>query len=518
MKKLGYSLFLICFTGIFFSQSSYAQSYIEDQTGKVNQETKDYVSTLNKEKFSILEGEPEYGVVITQDVEPEGNRIDLHIENKFRNFDFKIREAPVNIVVVFVLAQNEISFAHGEKLTSIFDPLNKDLELKARLLDLVKSGNYNEAIIEVSDIVYQQVEQAYLGKGLATISKESDKLRDEYVKQQEYSKIRYLLLFTSILVIVFLVYNFYYRYKNSRVKKDFYMHGILPDKLLKDALFDQKDLDHWLQNNRKFYHDYTNKNEAIRALKYYCLYNYFPKKINQYRAITDQQKSLLKKSLMNRKIGDYFFANYFSDEEYTFLMFNTMIVDAQKVSEAYTENLLSSLSKVISEKSIEDEILESKWLLLPQYKLSMYEEAKSVIEAKHENGDYLAENMIANLSYEQLLDGLSDELEKVCSNSFKTAIFKVDLGEVYKLEPIYKEIIENDFSDEDLSEVMSSIRIGYRADLTSIPKLKEVVRATIINIQETIRDRKKHQTTVVRFDFVEREVKTILRPKSKNRF
>nr|WP_086444270.1 hypothetical protein [Enterococcus sp. 12C11_DIV0727]OTO68933.1 hypothetical protein A5866_001132 [Enterococcus sp. 12C11_DIV0727] len=221
---------------------------------------------------------------------------------------------------------------------------------------------------------------------------------------------------------------------------------------------------------------------------------------------------------MNRKIGDYFFTNYFSDEEYTFLMFNTMMIDAQKVSAAYAENLLSSLSKAISEKSIEDEILESKWPLLPQYKMSMYEEAKSVIEAKHENGDYLAENMIANLSYEQLLDDLSDELENVCLNSFKTAIFKVDLEEVYKLKPIYKDIIENDFSDEDLSEVMSSIRIGYRADLTSIAKLKEVVRAAIINIQETIRDRKKRQTTVVRFDFVEREVKTILRPKSKNKF
>lgn len=521
MKRMRYWLLLVSIlvvTLTLFTDQSYAESYVEDETGKITKETKDYITQLNRENYSVLSGNPEFGIAITRDVEPKGNKLDLHVENEFRNFDFKMSDNDVNSLVVFVLAQDEIRFAYGEKLTSVFEPLTKDDQLKKRLLEQLRADKYNEAVIEVSDYVYQHVEKAYSEKGLATLSNESDQIRENNRKKKQYKIIRFAMIGVGIIILGGVGCTSYLRYKKNGVKRQFYTHIELPNKLTKDGVFNQKDFDHWLENNSKVYNNYHSKNEAVRALKYYCLNNFFPKKINQLKTITDQQNMTMKQSLNNRKIGDYLFTNYFSDELFTVLMFNTMILDAHSVSKAYTENLLSHLSKQIGELAITDGILESKWPLLSEYKLSLYEEAKASIIKKYEQSDFLVKNMIANQSYEQLLETLSDELEKVILSCFKPAIFKVDLEQVYALEPIYKEIMENDFSDDDLSEAMFSIRVGYKTDQTSILKLKEIVKAVIINTQETIRDRKKQQVTVVRFDFVEREVKTVFRPKSKNRF
>ncbi|WP_429949530.1 hypothetical protein [Enterococcus sp. AZ101] len=521
MKRIRYGLLFICIVGLFLiigGKHVSAESYIEDQTGKINQETKEYVSNLNQEKFSVLDGKPEYGVVITHDVEPQGNSLELHLGNKFRNFDFQTRNAPVNSLLIFVLAQDEVYFAHGEKLTSIFEPLNEDEKLKHQLLELIKADNYNEAVIEASDRVYADVKKAYAEKGLAKITQDSDKIRADKKKQKEFANMKRIIIVAAVVFLIGMAYIIYLRYKNNGVKRQFYLHKILPNRLVKDALFNQKDFDHWLKSSRNVYNRYSNKNEALRALKYYCMYYFFPKKINQLGTISDQRKNILKRMITNQEIGDNLFANYFENEQFTFLMFNLMITDAQKVSDAYAENLLSRLSQFVSEYDIDDEVLESKCSLIPKYKLSLYEEAKEVIVKKQEQADYLVENMIANKSYEQLLNGLPEELEKVTSSCLKVAIFNVDLEQVYELKPIYKEIIENDFSDEDLAETIFSIRIGYATNRTSILKLQEVVKSVIINMQDTIKDRNKRQTTVVRFDFGERDVKTTFRPKSKNRF
>lgn len=521
MKRTGYwlySIWLVSVVFFIFSDIGYAESYVEDPSEILSQETKDYVTKLNNEKFSALEASPEYGVAITRDVEPSGNKIDVHIENKFRNFDFKNSEAPANMVVVFVLDQDEIWFAHGEKLASLFDPLNENKSLKRQLLTLLSTEKYDEAVIKVSDYVYQYVEKAYTEKGLTAISKESDQIKEKNRKRQAHKQIFWMVSAAILLVLAGIGYNMYLTFKKNGLNRLFYAHKVLPTRLLEDEQFNQKDFEHWLENNSKIYNRYVNKNEAIRAVKYYCLYNFFPKKINQINSITDQQKQLLKQALLNRDIGDSFFHNYFSDEQFTFLMFHTMIADAQQVSEAYTENLLSHLSKFISDLTIDDQILEEKQSLIPTYKLTLYEEAKNRIWEKHIEADYLAKNMLSNQTYEKLLTELPEEIEKIVSSCFKVAVFKVDLQQVYELEPIYKEIIENDFSDEDVSEVMFSIRVGYKTDQTSILKLKAIVKSVIINMQDTIRDRNRRETTIVRFDFEGREVKTILRPKSKNRF
>lgn len=521
MKKIGYGLFIIYLVSTFLmtlGSQAYAESYVEDQTGKINQETKEYLSKLNQEKFSVLEGRPEYGVAITRDVEPQGNSMELHLDNTFRNFDFQNRNSPVNSLLIFVLAKDELYFAHGENLTSLFEPLNENEKLKRELIELVKADKYNEAVIKASDLVYADVSKAYTEKGLEKITQESEKIKADKKKQQEFKTLKRISLGAAVFLLVGVAYMSYQRYKNNGAKRQFYAYKILPDRLLKDALFNQKDFDHWLKSSSSVYNKYTNKNEALRALKYYCSYHFFPKKINQLGTISDHQKSLLKKTLTNPEIGDYLFTHYFEDEQFGFLMFNVMITDAQKNSEAYTEHLLNHLSQFVSEYDFNDNILESKKPLMPKYKLSLYEEAKAVIVNKQEQADYLVENMLENNSYEQMLEGLADELEKVISNCLKSALFKVDLEQVYELKPIYKEIIENDFSDEDLAETMFSIRIGYAADRTSILKLQEVVKSVIINMQDTIKDRNKGQTTVVRFDFGDRDVKTIFRPKSKNRF
>ncbi|ALS00991.1 hypothetical protein ATZ33_06305 [Enterococcus silesiacus] len=521
MKKAGCWLLSVFLTStVFFSLSEigYAESYVEDQAGKLNQETKDYITKLNKEKFSILEDSPEYGISITRDVDPAGNQIETHIENKFRNFDFKNSEAPVNIVTVFVLDQGKIWFAHGAKFASLFEPLNEDKALKEQLLELISADKYDEAVIKVSDYVYQYVEKAYTEKGLATIVQESDRLKENKLKIQQDKQVFWLVLTAVTLLLAGVGYNAYLNFKKNGLKRQFYAHKVLPARLLKDEQFNQKDFEHWLENSSKKYNSYINKNEAIRAVKYYCIDNFFPKIINQVNAITDQQKQLLKRVLLNRDIGDFFFYTYFADEQFTFLMFNTMTADAQQVSEAYTENLLSHLSKFISALPIKDELLEEKWSLIPKYKVNLYEEAKNMIQQKHRQADYLAKNMLANQSYEKLLAELPEEIEKIVLSCLKSAVFKVDLQQVYELEPIYQEIIENDFSDEDVAEVMLSLRIGYKANQTSILKLKEIVKSVLINMQDTIRERNRRETTIARFDFEERSVKTILRPKSKNRF
>ncbi|MFD2305404.1 hypothetical protein [Enterococcus termitis] len=86
---------------------------------------------------------------------------------------------------------------------------------------------------------------------------------------------------------------------------------------------------------------------------------------------------------------------------------------------------------------------------------------------------------------------------------------------MYKLELLYKEIIENDFSDEDLAEVMQALKVGYRGNKTTILKLKSVAKTAIIERQDIIKDRNRGEKTILRVDFREREVKTLFRPKSK---
>ncbi|WP_025868642.1 hypothetical protein [Enterococcus crotali] len=224
MKRTGYwlySIWLVSVVFFMFSDRGYAESYVEDPSEILNQETKNYVTKLNNEKFSTLEASPEYGVAITRDVEPSGNKIDVHIENKFRNFDFKNSEAPANMVVVFVLDQDEIWFAHGEKLASLFDPLNENKSLKRQLLTLLSTEKYDEAVIKVSDYVYQYVEKAYTEKGLTAISKESDQIKEKNKKRQANKQIFWMVSAAILLVLAGIGYNMYLTFKKNGLNRQF---------------------------------------------------------------------------------------------------------------------------------------------------------------------------------------------------------------------------------------------------------------------------------------------------------
>ncbi|MFD1899512.1 hypothetical protein GQR36_03965 [Enterococcus termitis] len=153
--------------------------------------------------------------------------------------------------------------------------------------------------------------------------------------------------------------------------------------------------------------------------------------------------------------------------------------------------------------------------MIPEYKQELYKITKEKIFCNHTNAEYLERYLLDGLSYEQMLDDLSNDIGAVIMDSLKTALFTVDLNEVYKLELLYKEIIENDFSDEDLAEVMQALKVGYRGNKTTILKLKSVAKTAIIERQDIIKDRNRGEKTILRVDFREREVKTLFRPKSK---
>ncbi|MFD1899509.1 hypothetical protein GQR36_03950 [Enterococcus termitis] len=108
MKKSSYWIIVLALSFLLVLVSTEyvnAQRYVEDDLESLEESTFEYVSKLNSEKFSALEGSPELGIALTTDVEPAGNRLDYHIDNEFRNFDFQNRTNPNNILVIFTLAK-----------------------------------------------------------------------------------------------------------------------------------------------------------------------------------------------------------------------------------------------------------------------------------------------------------------------------------------------------------------------------------------------------------------------------
>ncbi|MGX7115007.1 hypothetical protein [Enterococcus termitis] len=518
MKKSSYWIIVLALSFLLVLVSTEyvnAQRYVEDDLESLEESTFEYVSKLNSEKFSALEGSPELGIALTTDVEPAGNRLDYHIDNEFRNFDFQNRTNPNNILVIFTLAKGDLTIAHSEEIQSFVAPLNEDIEMKKRIWRLIQEEKYDEAVIDISNYIYTNVEQAVNEKGWAKIYEDSALARQEEQRLREKKRNTYIFIAVSIGVFSIAVSFFYRQFISNKAKRHFYSHKILPKKLERDESFCQKEFDHWLKNRQKIYLFYKTEYEATRAMKHYFIHEFLPVKLAQFKAIKEEHKHLLMRSLNNQAISAYFIEHYFSEDKFSFISFTEILVEANDVSKAYCENLLSKLSTEISDFSLEEELLEDKWPMIPEYKQELYKITKEKIFCNHTNAEYLERYLLDGLSYEQMLDDLSNDIGAVIMDSLKTALFTVDLNEVYKLELLYKEIIENDFSDEDLAEVMQALKVGYRGNKTTILKLKSVAKTAIIERQDIIKDRNRGEKTILRVDFREREVKTLFRPKSK---
>ncbi|MFD1899511.1 hypothetical protein GQR36_03960 [Enterococcus termitis] len=96
-------------------------------------------------------------------------------------------------------------------------------------------------------------------------------------------------------------------------------------------------------------------------MKHYFIHEFLPVKLAQFKAIKEEHKHLLMRSLNNQAISAYFIEHYFSEDKFSFISFTEILVEANDVSKAYCENLLSKLSTEISDFSLEEELLEDKW-------------------------------------------------------------------------------------------------------------------------------------------------------------
>ncbi|MFD1899510.1 hypothetical protein GQR36_03955 [Enterococcus termitis] len=95
-----------------------------------------------------------------------------------------------------------MTIAHSEEIQSFVAPLNEDIEMKKRIWRLIQEEKYDEAVIDISNYIYTNVEQAVNEKGWAKIYEDSALARQEEQRLREKREIHiFLSLFQSVCLV-----------------------------------------------------------------------------------------------------------------------------------------------------------------------------------------------------------------------------------------------------------------------------------------------------------------------------
>ncbi|MGX7058457.1 TPM domain-containing protein [Vagococcus humatus] len=205
---------------IIFPNCSVAASsniFVEDQAHILNDQDKDYIKKINEEKFSTLDGKPQYVVVTLPNLEGYDS-IEDYAEQKFQKLGIGQKNLDNGFLFVIAIEDHKYRLETGYGVEDVITDSMKEDIVNDEAVELLKDEQYGAAVMTIS----QNIERVVLDRyGNYDASKQA------VIQEKERKAKAVKLLFTvlaflvALVVVVFLIYQLRVQKLKGQLQKEY---------------------------------------------------------------------------------------------------------------------------------------------------------------------------------------------------------------------------------------------------------------------------------------------------------
>lgn len=446
-------------------QKVFGQSFVKDNAGVLSAETIAKINQLNQERFQTLPGSPEYAVVTLKNL--DGQTIETVTNQLFDEYSFGQSAYNNGLVFVFAIEDREFRLGYGDGLTYIFSDLSDDDLIDEDTKDLLRDEDYDQAVLNASDRVYEEMKTADETVGLNKIYADGQQLLAEKKAREAAESKKFWLLFwqlvSSVSALVIAAISGVIGWRKRQTKKSFQAANVIPPHIHSDPAFDEKAFYRWASKRRNYqtFTHYIVAGECLKALKMYLLSEVIPRQLAEFERISPQPASnqMIQQALKNPQLADQFVQEYMKDHK-NLKIFGQELAQGHDTLRTYETQLQRQLKEQLRDYDLTGDILAENAYLIPQYKKEIQQLAEEEIQRRSLNNDYLAMLLTKEKTYPEMVQTSSQEIASLIDSVKTDALFTIDLHEVYKNHPDLQKQV-GDFSGEDRSELLNNARREY---------------------------------------------------------
>ena len=418
-------------------QKVFGQSFVKDNAGVLSAETIAKINQLNQERFQTLPGSPEYAVVTLKNL--DGQTIETVTNQLFDEYSFGQSAYNNGLVFVFAIEDREFRLGYGDGLTYIFSDLSDDDLIDEDTKVLLRDEDYDQAVLNASDRVYEEMETADETVGLNKIYADGQQLLAEKKAREAAESKKFWLLFwqlvSSVSALIIAAISGVIGWRKRQTKKSFQAANVIPP--------------------------HIHAGECLKALKMYLLSEVIPRQLAEFERISPQPASnqMIQQALKNPQLADQFVQEYMKDHK-NLKIFGQKLAQGHDTLRTYETQLQRQLKEQLRDYDLTGDILAENAYLIPQYKKEIQQLAEEEIQRRSLNNDYLAMLLTKEKTYPEMVQTSSQEIASLIDSVKTDALFTIDLHEVYKNHPDLQKQV-GDFSGEDRSELLNNARREY---------------------------------------------------------
>ncbi|KAF1304597.1 TPM domain-containing protein [Enterococcus saccharolyticus] len=490
MKKLGFILTLLVAIITFQPQVIHAASSVRDDASVLSTETIQQINQLHSEQFGSLYGKPEYAVVILNSL--EGKSIENATQELFDEYGFGNPEYNNGLVFVFALEDREFRLGYGDGFAPIFYHLAEEDIVDEKAKSLLRATNYDDAILYISNHVYELVVQADQDSGLATIYAEGPSYTEKIKAQQEADKHSILLTLASIFGTIILAIIGFFATRRSMIRKRLLKSDLFPRWITEDPVFQPHELVTWGSKNKHRFHAFKTPKDRLAGSKAYLVEIFFPKKLTSV-VLSAHNREILQLAMENDEVQLYFAEQTLTDAQFTLDTFAKQIQMAMNELIDYTSYTATQISLQIENYDLTDDVLEENQLYIPEYK----EQLAKIVTQEIDNlyGNYLAQVMLETRTWHDIEIQINRTIATSILYNKEEALFTIDLEKLYQKHPELKQQL-TDFEEEDRQTIFDNTRKEYYRSNTYTDSLVLFsVLNTHMSHQQEIVDSRNHSSS-----------------------
>lgn len=187
------------------SSTAYGQEtiFVEDHAGILTADDKRYIHELNETTFKQLEGQPQYMLVILNNL--AGNSIEDYAEKKFQELGVGNKDMDNGFLFVFSLEDRKFRLETGYGVEAVITDSMKDDVVTEEIKDYLADENYRQAAMGVTRNIEQIVKERYGNYAASVAAIENRKIRNQQIVKM------ILLGFASlgfVIILAILIYLF----------------------------------------------------------------------------------------------------------------------------------------------------------------------------------------------------------------------------------------------------------------------------------------------------------------------
>jgi uncharacterized membrane protein YgcG len=450
---------------LFLPQKVFGQSFVKDDAGVLSAETVAKINQLNQEKFHALPGSPEYAVVTLKSL--EGESIETVTDQLFEEYGFGNPDYNNGLVFVFAIEDREFRLGYGDGLSYLFSELSEEDMVDDDTKDLLREEDYDQAVLNASDRVYQEMKTADETIGLNKIYTEGQQLlAEKEAREAEKSReagLLFLKIASSIILLVVAAISGTIGWRKYQTKKQFRAVNVIPPYIHSDPVFDEQAFYKWASKRKNYqtFNHYTVSIDCLKALKMYLLNQVIPNQLAEFERISPDpaRKQMIQQALRNPQLADQYVQDFMKGHK-NLKTFGKELAEGHETLRTYEAQLQRQLKEQLADYDLSKDILAGNAHLISKYKQKIQQLAQEEIQRRSRNNDYLAVLLTKEKTYPEMVQTSSQEITNLIEAVKTDALFFVDLQEVYKNHPDLKKQV-GDFSRDDRVEVMTNARREY---------------------------------------------------------